>query len=90
MRWVIAGGGTGGHLFPGMAIAEAFVAREKGNEALFIGTERGIEARILAGGKFPLRMIQARPIQGRSFLGKLKALWSLPKAVSGAAAILKE
>jgi UDP-N-acetylglucosamine--N-acetylmuramyl-(pentapeptide) pyrophosphoryl-undecaprenol N-acetylglucosamine transferase len=90
MRWVIAGGGTGGHLFPGMAIAEAFVEREKGNEALFIGTERGIEARILAGGKFPLRMIQARPIKGRSFLGKLKALWSLPKAVSEASSILKE
>jgi len=90
MRWVIAGGGTGGHLFPGMAIAEAFVEREKGNEALFIGTERGIEARILAGGKFPLRMIQAKPIKGRSFLGKLKALWSLPKAISEASSILRE
>jgi UDP-N-acetylglucosamine--N-acetylmuramyl-(pentapeptide) pyrophosphoryl-undecaprenol N-acetylglucosamine transferase len=54
------------------------------------GTEKGIEARILAGGKFPLRMIQARPIKGRSFLGKLKALWSLPKAVSEASSILKE
>jgi UDP-N-acetylglucosamine--N-acetylmuramyl-(pentapeptide) pyrophosphoryl-undecaprenol N-acetylglucosamine transferase len=53
MRCVIAGGGTGGHLFPGMAIAEAFVEKEKGNEVLFIGTERGIEARILAGGQFP-------------------------------------
>ena len=40
MRCVIAGGGTGGHLFPGMAIAEAFVEREKGNEVLFIGTEK--------------------------------------------------
>jgi len=49
MRCVIAGGGTGGHLFPGMAIAEAFVEREKGNEVLFIGTERGIEAKVLPG-----------------------------------------
>jgi UDP-N-acetylglucosamine--N-acetylmuramyl-(pentapeptide) pyrophosphoryl-undecaprenol N-acetylglucosamine transferase len=89
MRWVIAGGGTGGHLFPGMAIAEAFTEREKGNEVLFIGTERGIEARILAGGKFPLRIIQARPIKGRSFVGKLEALWSLPKAISQASSILK-
>jgi UDP-N-acetylglucosamine--N-acetylmuramyl-(pentapeptide) pyrophosphoryl-undecaprenol N-acetylglucosamine transferase len=90
MRCVIAGGGTGGHLFPGMAIAEAFLEREKGNEVLFIGTERGIEARVLAGGKFPLKMIQARPIKGRSLIGKLKALWSLPMAVSEALAILKE
>jgi hypothetical protein len=66
MRCVIAGGGTGGHLFPGMAVAEAFVEREIGNGVLFIGTERGIEARVLAGGKFPLRMIEARPIKGRS------------------------
>ena len=90
MRCVIAGGGTGGHLFPGMAIAEAFVEREIGNEVLFIGTERGIEARVLAGGKFPLRMIQARPIKGRSLQGKLKAIWSLPMAVSEASSILKE
>jgi UDP-N-acetylglucosamine--N-acetylmuramyl-(pentapeptide) pyrophosphoryl-undecaprenol N-acetylglucosamine transferase len=90
MRCVIAGGGTGGHLFPGMAIAEAFIGREMGNEVLFIGTERGIEARVLAGGKFPLKMIQARPIKGRSLPGKLKAIWSLPMAVSEAYSILKE
>ena len=46
MRFVIAGGGTGGHLFPGIAIAEAFIEREMGNEALFIGTEKGIEAKV--------------------------------------------
>ncbi len=90
MRCVIAGGGTGGHLFPGMAIAEAFVEREKGNEVLFIGTERGIEARVLPGGKFPLRMIKAKPIQGKSLLEKVKAIWSLPTAVSEACSILKE
>ena len=90
MRCVIAGGGTGGHLFPGMAIAEAFVEREKGNQVLFIGTERGIEAKVLPGGKFPLRTIHVRPIQGRSFLEKAKAIWSLPMAVCEARSILKE
>jgi UDP-N-acetylglucosamine--N-acetylmuramyl-(pentapeptide) pyrophosphoryl-undecaprenol N-acetylglucosamine transferase len=90
MRCVIAGGGTGGHLFPGMAIAEAFIEREKGNEVLFIGTERGIEAKVLPGGKFPLRMIQAKPIKGRSFLSQLKAILSLPVAISEAFSILKE
>ena len=90
MRCVIAGGGTGGHLFPGMAIAEAFVEREKGNEVLFIGTEKGIEARVLPGGKFPLRMIKAKPIQGKSLLEKVKAIWSLPMAISEACSILKE
>ena len=90
MRCVIAGGGTGGHLFPGMAIAEAFIEKEMGNEVLFIGTERGIEARILAGGKFPLRTIQAQPLKGRSLLGKMKAIWSIPLAVSEAMSILKD
>jgi len=90
MRFVIAGGGTGGHLFPGMAIAEAFIERETGNEVLFIGTERGIEAKVLAEGRFPLRTIQARPLKGKSVLGKVKAIWSIPMAISEAYSILKE
>ena len=90
MKCVIAGGGTGGHLFPGMAVAEAFVERDMGNEVLFIGTEKGIEARVLAGGRFPLKKIHAMPIQGRSIIGKLKAFWMLPKAIFEASAILKE
>ena len=90
MKCVIAGGGTGGHLFPGMAIAEAFIERERGNKVLFIGTERGIEAKVLPGGKFPLRMIKAKPIKGKSFVSQLKAIWSLPMAISESFSILKE
>jgi len=90
MRCIIAGGGTGGHLFPGIAIAEAFIEREMGNEVMFIGTEKGIEVRVLAGGRFPLRMIQARPLKGRSPVEKIKAIWSIPMAISGALSILKE
>ena len=89
MRCVIAGGGTGGHLFPGIAIAEAFVEREAGNEVLFIGTERGIEMRVLAGGRFPLRTIRAMPLKGRSAGEKVKALGTLPVAVSESLSILK-
>ncbi|HSB05523.1 MAG TPA: undecaprenyldiphospho-muramoylpentapeptide beta-N-acetylglucosaminyltransferase [Thermodesulfobacteriota bacterium] len=90
MRCVVAGGGTGGHLFPGIAIAEAFTERETGNEVLFIGTERGIEVRVLAGGKFPLKTIRAMPLKGRSFLQKIKALGTLPLALSEALSVLKE
>ena len=90
MRWVIAGGGTGGHLFPGLAIAEAFTEREVGNEVLFIGTKRGIEARVLAGGKFALKTISAMPLKGISLVGKARALWGMPGAIFEAASILKE
>jgi UDP-N-acetylglucosamine--N-acetylmuramyl-(pentapeptide) pyrophosphoryl-undecaprenol N-acetylglucosamine transferase len=90
MRCVIAGGGTGGHLFPGVAIAEAFIEKEMGNEVLFIGTERGIESRVLTGGKFALRTIQVRPLTGKSLRSKGKALWTLPGAILEAISILKE
>jgi UDP-N-acetylglucosamine--N-acetylmuramyl-(pentapeptide) pyrophosphoryl-undecaprenol N-acetylglucosamine transferase len=89
MRFVIAGGGTGGHLFPGIAVAEAFVEREMENEVLFIGTERGIETQVLRGGKFPLRTVQARPLKGRSLLGKVKTIGSIPMAIKEAYSILK-
>ena len=90
MRCVIAGGGTGGHLFPGMAIAEAFLEREMGNEVLFIGTERGIESRVLAGGRFPLRTIRVSPLTGRSLRAKMNALRTIPGAIGEAHSILKE
>jgi len=44
MRVVIAGGGTGGHLFPGIAIAEEFLKRDPGTKVIFIGTKKGLKA----------------------------------------------
>ena len=90
MRCVIAGGGTGGHLFPGLAIAEAFTEREMGNEVLFIGTEGGLEARILAEGRFPLRTIPVRPLLGRSWSARARALGILPRSIWEARNILKD
>ncbi len=89
MRCVIAGGGTGGHLFPGIAIAEAFKERDEGNEIVFIGTERGIEVRVLAGGRFPLKTVRALPLKGRSLAGKVSALTAMPLAVLEALSILR-
>jgi len=89
MRCVIAGGGTGGHLFPGIAVAEAFKEREEGNEVLFIGTERGIEVRVLADGRFPLKTIRALPLKGRSLPGKFSSLAAIPLATLEALSILR-
>ncbi len=47
IRIMLAGGGTGGHLFPAIALAEEFMGRSPMNEVLFIGTQRGLEARLL-------------------------------------------
>lgn len=72
MRLVIAGGGTGGHLFPGIAVAEELVSRTSANQVLFVGTERGIEARAVPAAGFRLELISAAGIRGKGLLAKLR------------------
>lgn len=90
MKLVVAGGGTGGHLFPGIAVAEEFLARDKKNEALFVGTERGIEARILPRLGFRLAIISATGIRGKSGFSQIKGLAMLLYGYAQARQILKE
>jgi len=78
LRVLIAGGGTGGHLFPGVALAEE--VRARGGEVLFVGTARGIEARVLPEQGYALRMIDATGIKGRGLKGLLAGLLRLPRA----------
>ncbi|MGH7893308.1 MAG: glycosyltransferase, partial [Candidatus Binatia bacterium] len=59
---VIAGGGTGGHLFPGIALAETLRARA--SSVVFVGTPAGIEARAVPGAGFPLRLIPGAQVRG--------------------------
>lgn len=77
MRLIIAGGGTGGHLFPGIAAAEEFKGRDSANELLFVGTEKGIEARLLPKLGWPLRLIPAEGIKGKGFFARVKAVYKL-------------
>ncbi len=72
MKLIIAGGGTGGHLFPGIAVAEEFLGRDPANEVLFVGTERGIEARAVPAAGYRLELISAAGIRGKGSLGKFK------------------
>ena len=57
MRVILAGGGTGGHLFPGLAVAREFKRRDAMTEILFVGTDKGIETRVLPNEGFPLETI---------------------------------
>jgi UDP-N-acetylglucosamine--N-acetylmuramyl-(pentapeptide) pyrophosphoryl-undecaprenol N-acetylglucosamine transferase len=72
MRLLIAGGGTGGHLFPGIAVAEEFLARDPANQVLFVGTERGIEARAVPAAGYRLEVISAAGIRGKGGLSQIK------------------
>lgn len=78
LRVMIAGGGTGGHLFPGIALAEQVVAA--GGEVRFVGTDRGIEAKAVPEYGYSLDKIEVSGIKGRGIKGLIAGLLRLPKA----------
>lgn len=90
MKLLIAGGGTGGHLFPGIAVAEEFLARDKRNEVLFVGTWKGIEARVLPKTGYRLECITAAGIRGKGSLARAKGLAKFLYGYAQSRKILKE
>lgn len=74
MRVIIAGGGTGGHLFPGLAIAEEFRNRDDSTEVIFVGTEYGIEARVVPREGYTIKFLRAEGLVGVSVVKKIKAI----------------
>ena len=80
MKLVIAGGGTGGHLFPGVAIAEELRARAASGEITFVGTKRGIEARVLPGLGWSLELIEVSGLKTVGLAGAIRGLFRLPRA----------
>ncbi len=89
MKLLVAGGGTGGHLFPGIAVAEEFLARDPKNEVLFVGTERGVEAKLLPKLGYRLELIAAAGVRGKSLVGQLKGVAGLLYGYSQSRKILK-
>jgi len=89
MRIVIAAGGTGGHLYPAVALAREFVRQDSTSRILFVGTARGIEGKVLPHEGFDLTMIAAQPVMGRRWYRAALALLSLPLAVWQSVAILR-
>ncbi|HDS15189.1 MAG TPA: undecaprenyldiphospho-muramoylpentapeptide beta-N-acetylglucosaminyltransferase [Proteobacteria bacterium] len=85
---LFAGGGTGGHLFPGIALAEEFLAREPNTRIIFAGTRRGIEARILPELGYPLVFLDVQGFVGVGRRRSLQAALSFPKAVIQALILL--
>lgn len=78
MAIIIAGGGTGGHLFPGVAIAEELLKRNPDNRVLFIGTNRGLEKKILGQLGFELKTIDVEGLKGRGILKVVNSLLKIP------------
>jgi UDP-N-acetylglucosamine--N-acetylmuramyl-(pentapeptide) pyrophosphoryl-undecaprenol N-acetylglucosamine transferase len=89
VKVLIAGGGTGGHLYPGIALAEEVVTRHHANQVVFVGTQRGLEARVVPREGYPLETVRAQGLKGKGLVGLLKGLFVLPLAFLDSFRILR-
>jgi UDP-N-acetylglucosamine--N-acetylmuramyl-(pentapeptide) pyrophosphoryl-undecaprenol N-acetylglucosamine transferase len=78
VRVLIAGGGTGGHLYPGIALARELQRRDESAEVSFVGTATGLEARVVPREGFPLDLIRVAGLKGKSLGARLRGLALLP------------
>lgn len=85
---MIMAGGTGGHVFPALAVAE--VLRQRGSDIAWIGTERGIESRLVPEAGYPLHFISVAGLRGNGLAGWLMAPFRLVKAVAEAITVLRQ
>jgi UDP-N-acetylglucosamine--N-acetylmuramyl-(pentapeptide) pyrophosphoryl-undecaprenol N-acetylglucosamine transferase len=90
VRLAIAGGGTGGHLFPGLATARELTRRRPEAEILFVTGERRMETRILERSGCRQRSIRVEPLKGRGWKGALAAVPGLPRSLAQSRRVLKE
>ncbi len=90
MRIIIAGGGTGGHLFPGIAIADGFAARDEENKVLFVSTGKPFEISILSKTVFKHKSITAEGIKGRGLWKQAVSILKIPKGIFESIMILKD
>ena len=75
---MIAGGGTGGHIYPAIAIAQEWITRDSKRKVIFVGTERGLERTIVPKAGFPLELISVGGLKGKSGMDLLRNLGRLP------------
>ncbi|MBH0200915.1 MAG: undecaprenyldiphospho-muramoylpentapeptide beta-N-acetylglucosaminyltransferase [Nitrospira sp.] len=89
MMVVIAAGGTGGHLYPAVALAREFLRRDPSTNILFVGTVRGVESKVLAHEGFELALITAKPVMGKGLLDVMRGVLSVPIGIWQSLELLK-
>ena len=89
MRAILAGGGTGGHVIPALAIANQ-LKKSYGAEVLFIGTARGIENRLVPAAGYELKLVRVGALKNVSLMTRAKTAFDLPRAVWDAGRMLNE
>ncbi|MGE5785523.1 MAG: UDP-N-acetylglucosamine--N-acetylmuramyl-(pentapeptide) pyrophosphoryl-undecaprenol N-acetylglucosamine transferase, partial [Myxococcales bacterium] len=86
---LLAGGGTGGHVYPLVAVADALRRAEPSLRIVFIGTKRGIETRVVPACGYELELVQVEPIRGMGALGALWGLWSACTSLPASRTLLR-
>src|SRR5580765_6244201 len=89
MRAILAGGGTGGHVIPALAIANE-LKKSYGAEVLFIGTARGIENRLVPAAGYPLQLVRVGTLKNINITTRLRTAFDLPRAIWDASRMLNE
>ena len=89
MDVLIAGGGTGGHLFPGIALAQELRRRDPGSRILFVGTARGIETRAVPKAGFELALLPVSGLKRTGIIGLFTGLARLPVALAKAMGVVR-
>src|SRR6185369_11569038 len=79
-RAIIARGGTGGHIFPGVAIAQEFRRRDPAAEVIFVGTKKGLETRVVPREGFRLELIEVAALKRVKAAKRLRSLVLLPRS----------
>ena len=90
IKLLITGGGTGGHLFPGIALAQAVEQAYAGSEVVFVGTERKVDRTALSNLGFIIKTIRCQGLKGKSFTEILTALCQLPIALFDSLKIIRQ
>jgi UDP-N-acetylglucosamine--N-acetylmuramyl-(pentapeptide) pyrophosphoryl-undecaprenol N-acetylglucosamine transferase len=89
LKLLIAGGGTGGHVIPALAVAREWLSRDPKREVVFVGTQRGIEARLVPAAGLKLETIRSAGLKGMGPVRLLRNALQLAPALFGSAAILR-
>ncbi len=89
MKVLIAAGGTGGHIYPGIAVANEIMRRDETSEVLFVGTARGLEKKIVPDNGYQLSLINSAGLKNVGIAGKLKGMAVLPRSFWEAGRILR-
>jgi UDP-N-acetylglucosamine--N-acetylmuramyl-(pentapeptide) pyrophosphoryl-undecaprenol N-acetylglucosamine transferase len=90
MRVLIAAGGTGGHIYPGIAVAKEVMRRDAKAEVRFVGTARGLETRLVPQAGFELSLIESAGLKNVGMGARLRGVLVLPKSFFAARRLLRE